>query len=164
METISMRGTMTSCSFESLSDITAEIICSSSASSTPSWLPCSTMSRISAAESFGVRVGSMPNGLEITFVSKTRSPTSGLSTLAKIEIGPDADSAIRSGFANAKPFGINSPRTIETIETSSVTKSNAIGAARSPIHETPLSGAATSSTMLIAATADASAPRKVIAT
>ena len=122
------------------------------------------MRRISAAESSGVRVGSMPNGLEITLVRRTRSATSGLTIFAKREIGPEATSAIRSGFAKANPFGISSPRTMETTETRRVTTRSAITPARSPIHETPLSGVASSSTMLTAATAEARAPRKVIAT
>ena len=159
-----MRGTITSCNLESLSDITALIICSSSASRTPCWLPCSTMRRISAAESSGVRVGSMPNGFEMSLVSATSTATSGLTIFAKRVIGPETVSAMRSGLARANPFGISSPSTIETTETIKVTKRSAIVSAWSAMSAMPRSGSATTVTMLTAATAEARAPRKVIAT
>ena len=144
--------------------MTALIICSSSASSTPCWLPCSTIRRISAAESSGVRVGSMPNGFEMILVSSTSTATRGLTILAKRVIGPETARAMRSGLARANPFGINSPSTMEKTETMKVTRRSAIVSAWSAMSAIPRSGSATTVTMLTAATAEASAPRKVIAT
>ena len=106
----------------------------------------------------------MPNGFEMILVSSTSTATSGLTTLAKRVIGPETARAMRSGLARAKPFGINSPSTMETTETMKVTRRSAIVSAWSARKATPRSGSATTVTMLTAATAEASAPRKVIAT
>ena len=124
-----MRGTITSWMRRSPSSMTAWIICSSSASSTPDSPPRSTSSLNSSALIRSAASARMPSGRVTAPVTVVRRSTTGPKRRASQSIGPEMASAIASGRASEIVLGTSSPKTIVKRLRIAVTMTSASGSA-----------------------------------